>query len=156
LILRLIREDELPQLLDLYRHLHVADLPLPPRDELAALWQSIRCDPNLAYIVAELDGHLVASCALAIIPNLTRGARPYAIIENVVTHADHRRRGLGTAVLRHATDLARRRGCYKIMLQTGSKRPETLRFYEQAGFQPNLKTTFVMPLDRTFDTAPRP
>jgi len=52
---------------------------------------------------------LVASCALAIIANLTRGARPYAVIENVVTHESYRRRGLGTAVLHHAVDLARSR-----------------------------------------------
>ena len=32
------------------------------------------------------------------------------------------------------------------MLLTGSKREETLRFYERAGFQRNIKTGFVMKL----------
>ena len=98
------------------------------------------------HIVADLGGQLVATCVLAIIPNLTRGARPYAIIENVVTHKSYRRRGLGTAVLLHAVQAARSRNCYKIMLLTGSQRPETLRFYERVGFTRNVKTGFVMPL----------
>ncbi len=84
----------------------------------------------------------MSSCTLAIIPNLTRGARPYGIIENVVTHPDHRRTGLGRAVLRAAIDKAWSADCYKVMLATGSKREATLSFYEAAGFQKGGKTYF--------------
>src|SRR5688500_9259783 len=110
------REGELAQLLELYCHLHPGDPPMPPGDELLVQWRSMCSDPNLVHVVADSDGRLVASCVLAIIPNLTRGARPYALIENVVTHRDHRRRGYGTAVLRFAVDIARSRRCYKVML----------------------------------------
>ena len=37
-----------------------------------------------------------------IIPNLTRGLRPYAFVENVVTHADYRGKGYATACLNYA------------------------------------------------------
>lgn len=76
-----------------------------------------------------------------VIPNLTRGGRPYALIENVVTHADHRQRGHGRALLHAAVAAAWEAGCYKVMLMTGSKRPETLRFYADAGFEQS-KTGF--------------
>ena len=94
--------------------------------------------------LAETDGVLVGSCALAVIPGLTRGARPFGVIENVVTHAAHRRQGIGTTLLQHAVSCAWERRCYKVMLLTGSKRPEMLRFYDSAGFQAGVKTGFVM------------
>lgn len=94
-------------------------------------------------MVAEADDRLISTCVLVIVPNLTRGARPYGLIENVVTHPSYRGRGIGTRLLQHALDSAWRRNCYKVMLLTGSRREETLRFYELAGFQRNVKTGFV-------------
>ena len=139
--IRPIRQHELPALLDLYRHLHAADAPLPPEPILQQVWDEILGDPRLHYLVADLDGALVASCTLAIIPNLTRGARPYGVIENVVTHPAQRRRGIGTRLLRAALQLAWANNCYEVMLLTGSE--ESHRFYEQAGFRRGAKTGFL-------------
>lgn len=63
------------------------------------MWQGIPADPNLIYLGGYLADALVCSCTMAVIPNLTRGLRPYGRIENVVTHADHRRQGYGRCVL---------------------------------------------------------
>ena len=95
-------------------------------------------NPWLHYFVAEVDDQLVSSCTLTIIPNLTHGARPYGLIENVVTHAGYRRQGLGQAVLQHALGVAWEANCYEVMLLTGAKQPEVLRFYEAAGFKRNV------------------
>ena len=75
-------------------------------------------------------------------PNLSRGARPYGVIENVVTDAGHRRSGLGRAVLEAALDQAWAADCYKVLLATGSRRESTLRFYEGVGFTRDAKTYF--------------
>jgi GNAT superfamily N-acetyltransferase len=64
------------------------------------------------------------------------------VIENVVTHADYRRLGLGQRVLAHALDVAWRADCYKVLLATGSKLETTLHFYEAAGFHRGGKTYF--------------
>jgi GNAT superfamily N-acetyltransferase len=100
-------------------------------------------DPKLFYFVGELEGALVASCTLTIIPNLTRGARPYGLIENVITHVDYRRRGFGTKLLQHALGVAWDHACYKVMLLTGRKDEGVFRFYKEAGFQRGLKTGFI-------------
>jgi predicted GNAT family acetyltransferase len=71
---------------------------------------------------------------LIVTPNLTRNGASYALIENVVTHADHRKKGYGAALLAHTAERAWEAGCYKVMLLTGSKNPATLRFYENCGF----------------------
>ncbi|MEX2691785.1 GNAT family N-acetyltransferase [Rhizobium mongolense] len=53
---------------------------------------------------------------------------------NVITHADHRRKGYAGALIRHACATAWEENCYKVMLLTGSRNPATLRFYENCGF----------------------
>lgn len=89
------------------------------------------------------DGCLVASCVCVVVPNLTHGQRPYALIENVVTDPAHRKRGFATACLNAACKIAREADCYKVMLLTGSKQESTLRFYEKAGFNRQDKTAFI-------------
>ncbi|MGN0376976.1 MAG: GNAT family N-acetyltransferase [Suilimivivens sp.] len=78
-----------------------------------------------------------------IIPNLTHDQRPYALIENVITDESYRKRGLATACLNYAREIAVRENCYKMMLLTGSKKESTMKFYEQAGYNRNDKTGFI-------------
>ena len=142
--IRTAQYDDLTPLLALYEHLNPEDLPLPPAAELEDLWNQILEREVPLLFLAEMNGVLVGSCALAVIPGLTRGARPFGTIENVVTHADYRQQGIGTKLMEHAVACAWERGCYKVMLMTGSKREETLRFYEHAGFHRGVKAGFVM------------
>lgn len=60
-------------------------------------------DNNHHLIVCEVDGKIVASCVCVVIPNLTRNVRPYAFVENVVTHADYRKKGYATDCLNYAS-----------------------------------------------------
>lgn len=139
---REVADDELFALLCLYARLHPEEEMLP-LGEAMPLWKTLRRDANQRCLGAYWNGSLAATCTLIVIPNLTRGGRPYGLIENVVTHPDYRRRGLGTAVLEHALQTAWEWGCYKVMLLTGSKNEATLRFYEQAGFTRGVKTGFL-------------
>lgn len=140
-IIRPATPDDLPGVLALYRYLHPDD---PALDSTTAgpAWATLLSSGLTTPIVADAGGLLVSSCTLAIIPNLTREARPYGVIENVVTHPGHRRTGLGRAILQAALGIAWTACCYKVMLATGSRREATLRFYESAGFHRGSKTCF--------------
>jgi ribosomal protein S18 acetylase RimI-like enzyme len=140
-IIRCATEHDLPEVLNLYRHLHPHEAQLAPATA-ERVWSNMLTSDFMTVIVAEAVGQLLASCTLAIVPNLSRGGRSYGVIENVVTHADHRKRGLGRRVLAHALDIASQADCYKVHLATGSKRESTLRFYEEAGFERGGKTYF--------------
>ena len=133
-----IKDNELSELLALYTHLHELDVP-ENNGHLQNTWAAICKDENHHIIGCEVDGKLVSSCVCVIIPNLTRNIRPYAFIENVVTHADYR----GKGYLNHAKDLAIKANCYKMMLLTGSKSESTLHFYQQAGYNCTDKTAFI-------------
>ncbi len=142
---KMIREAvyaDLDGLMRLYTHLHEDTVP-EFTDELLMLWERIIAEKDHHIIIAEEDGRIVSSCVCVIIPNLTHGHRPYAFIENVVTDADYRGRGLATACLSYARKLAQREKCYKMMLLTGSKQESTLNFYERAGYNRKDKTAFI-------------
>ncbi|MEM7171908.1 MAG: GNAT family N-acetyltransferase [Pseudomonadota bacterium] len=96
------------------------------------------------FVLEAVDGSLMASCYLNIIPNLSRGAAPYGVIENVITCQSSRRRGYGKAVMTHAIEVAWVVGCYKVMLMTGSKRENTHSFYRACGFSGEEKTAYIM------------
>lgn len=144
MVTRRMAERELPELLGLYRFLHPEDPALDATSPLVREhWRRIMSDANLRYYVAEQEGKVISTCTLALILNLTRGLRPYGVIENVVTDPAYRNRGAATAVLRFALEEAWAAGCYKVMLETGSKQEATLRFYEKAGFLRGVKTGFI-------------
>ena len=141
--IREIQTDELQVLLNLYAHLHERDDPPASAAVAEAVWSEALANPRIKYFGGFASGLLVSSCTLAVIPNLTRACRPYGVIENVVTHAGHRRRGWGKALLAYALAAAWRQDCYEVMLLTGRKDEATLRFYEQAGFDRHDKQAFV-------------
>ena len=144
----MIREavkEDLKEVLELYLHLHENSIP-EDNDHLHDTWDQIINDPNHHLLLNEIDGKIVSSCVCVIIPNLTRGVRPYAFVENVVTHQDYRGNGYASECLAYAKKIAEENNCYKMMLLTGSKRPETHRFYEQAGYNSNDKTAYYQKL----------
>ncbi|MCR4838033.1 MAG: GNAT family N-acetyltransferase [Eubacterium sp.] len=141
-MIREARKEDLAQLLELYLFLHEDSIP-EQSDHLTKTWDQIIGDPNHHLIVNEIGGRIISSCVCVIIPNLTRNVRPYAFVENVVTHGDHRGHGYAGECLAFARELAEQENCYKMMLLTGSKKPETLHFYEKAGYNSSDKTAFI-------------
>ena len=111
----------------------------PPKEEQnmqqwADILNRFEKDDNMHLLVAVEDGKAVSSVQMAIIQSLTHNVRPFAIIENVVTHADYRNRGFASALLEKASEIAKARGCYKVFLETGSNKESTLNFYRNNGF----------------------
>ena len=130
---------------DLYFNHLTANPPKESQD--MAVWREklarFEADPLYHLLVGEAGGRVVSSVTLVIIENLTNNMRPYAVIENVVTHADYRGRNYATELMNRACEIAAEHGCYKIMLLTGSKKDCTLAFYEKCGFERNEKTAFI-------------
>ncbi len=145
----MIREavkNDLDEILKLYLYLHETSIPEDSAN-LRDTWNNIVNDPNHHLIVCEIDGKIVASCVCVIIPNLTRNVRPYAFVENVVTHKEYRNKGYATACLDYAKQIAKENNCYKMMLLTGSKEENTLNFYRNAGYNSSDKTAFIQWID---------
>jgi GNAT superfamily N-acetyltransferase len=139
-----IRSD-LPGIFCLYKDLNPDDPPLQP-DKANIIWDIIEQNNLIRYFVATDNDTIVASCTIAIIPNLTRSGRPYAVIENVITKSEFRKQGIGRGIINTAVEFAKQNECYKVILLSSVKRTEAHEFYEAIGFDGKSKRGFELRL----------
>ncbi len=126
------------QALELYSELTYGPACRDPSAFLAVL-----AHPGTRIFGADSAGLILGMVTLHILPNVTWDARPYALIENVVTRADRRGKGIGRKVMQTAIDAAWASDAYKIMLMTGQRRGAA-GFYEALGFSSEDKQAMVM------------
>lgn len=126
----------------LYRQLQPGD-PAVTDGSDRQVFAKICTSSDLRLFVLDSEGTITATAYLNVIPNLTRAASPYAVIENVVVDEAHRGQGLGKRIMEHALTCAWEDGCYKVMLMTGSKRESTHAFYRACGFSGSDKVGYV-------------
>jgi GNAT superfamily N-acetyltransferase len=142
-IVRAAVRSDLAELLSLYLALRPDDSSLVASARIEAGFDAILANDISFIVVAELGRQLVSTCTLSVIPNITRAASPYGLIEHVVTLPGFERRGLARAVLAHALQLAWSKSCYKVMLLSGANRPGAHSLYESVGFKSGVEVGFV-------------
>lgn len=74
--IRDLQEEELPQLLALYRT--SIQMGGWKREKPLGTWKTIQALPGYHILVAVEGGEVLSSCTLLIVPNLTHGGRPTA------------------------------------------------------------------------------
>ena len=140
-MIRIAEEHNFEEIMNLLRQLNPDD-PVINDGRDKVIFERILKEPNLRILILEESGKIISTCYLNIIPNLTRNAAPYAIIENVVTDGEFRNQGFGRKLMAFALENAWKAGCYKVMLQTGSKKESTHKFYASCGFVRGEKFAF--------------
>jgi GNAT superfamily N-acetyltransferase len=141
-MVREARAEDFGDVVRLYRQLLPADPVLEDGSD-AAVFAQILATPGLRILVLEVDGAIVGTTYLNVIPNMTRSASPYAVVENVVVEESLRGTGLGKQLMAGTLAAAWEAGCYKAMLMTGSRRESTLAFYRACGFSADAKSAFL-------------
>lgn len=141
--IRSARTQDLAGILELYRELRPTDPALPHSFAQERLRELIE-NPLTHLIVVDNGEQLVGTCMLGLIPTLTNGARPFGMIEHVVTANAVRGKGIGKQMLRFVIDLAWQHDCYKVMLLSGMQRIEAHGFYEKLGFRGDVEKGYVL------------
>lgn len=139
---RIANSDDLNAVQFLYSQLY--DKEQHPTEQVLIQWEKLLSYDNIHIILTEQNNVPISTCCLTIIPSITHNARPFALVEYVVTDKSHRRKGAGKACLDYAKQLAMQQNCYKIMLITG--RAEAHDFYKACGYSSEGKTAFVQTL----------
>ena len=129
-------------LLELYTFLHEDSIP-ETDEHLSDVWDMIIEDLNHHLLVNEIDGKIISSCVCVIIPNLTRNVRPYAFVENVVTHGDYRGKGYATECLDYAKKIAEKGKLLQDDAAHRIKKTGDAQVYENAGYNSSDKTAFI-------------
>jgi GNAT superfamily N-acetyltransferase len=126
---------DLSALLSLFEELARPKTTAAPGDRATSeqVLAEILADPRRELAVALVDGQLVGTADLVIVPNLTHRGEPWAIVENVIVAGPARRTGVGGALMRHLIDLAQAAGCCKLQLVSGKHRAEAHAFYRSLG-----------------------
>jgi len=130
---RPVSEEQLPQLFALYDEYDRPKDEHPSLEAAITVLSDIRSQKGEIFVATNPE--ILGTYMIHVCHNLTRSARPYAVIENVICRASHRRSGVGKVLMDHAIVYAKRCGCYKIFLQTGESRTENHSFYEACGFE---------------------
>ncbi|MBW8185575.1 GNAT family N-acetyltransferase [Shewanella nanhaiensis] len=142
-MIRVARSNDLASVLKLYRELR----PLDPDLEVnfaKEKWSEIIDDPLTFIIVADIDGELASTCSLNLNLSIANGARPFAIIEHVITSEKFRRQGLSRQVLEFAISMAWEENCCKVMLLSGEHLKKAHSLYGSVGFKSGIEKGFVI------------
>ncbi|MBM4464509.1 MAG: GNAT family N-acetyltransferase [Chloroflexi bacterium] len=93
-------------------------------DNLLASWRRGEC-----FLVAEEDGQVRGYLDLSV-----QAWHLTGWVDNLAVARDYRRRGIGTALLKKATDWSRQRGLMRLMLEVQTKNYPAICFCQKNGF----------------------
>lgn len=123
-VLRRMTHDDLPAVMDIERTTFPADA-----------WSEAMMRGELAdqprtrhYVVAEVGDRVVGYAGLA-------AAGDQADVQTIAVLADHRRAGVGTALMNELLTEAARRGAVSVFLEVRADNPPAQAMYERFGFR---------------------
>ena len=91
--------------------------------------------PGEYLLVNEIDGRIVATAQLNIIPSYAHLGRPSAIVNYVVTDEDERRKGYMAEIFNTIDKICTEHNCSSILLDSAEWRKEAHQFYESMGYE---------------------
>lgn len=139
MIIRGLRDDDLPVLAELYRQFWGEGSSL---EKMRAAFQRLAADPDYLFLGAEQEGRLVGSVMGIVCEELYGDCKPFMVVEDMIVDHHHRRLGVGSLLMRELERLAVERDCQYIIFVTEAERTEAHRFYESLGYKPEAYRGF--------------
>jgi len=99
-----------------------------------AAFEALAASPGTTLLVAEIDGEIVGTLQVTLIPGLAARGRKRAKLESVHVDPARRSQGIGEAMVAFALDFARARGAGLAELTSDKAREPAHRFYRRLGF----------------------
>ena len=135
MMIREALEADLPSILSLYGQPDFDNGVVADLEDARAFLAMIGRYPDYRIYVAEMEGRVIGVYSLVIMDKLAHKRTPSAILEDIVVATSLQRQGVGKVMVAHAMDMARSKGCDKLVLSSNARRTDAHRFYDQLGFQ---------------------
>jgi ribosomal protein S18 acetylase RimI-like enzyme len=129
-----LKGQDLPDLARLYRQFRGEQSCL---EDMRKTFRRLQKNANYTLLGVRVGGSLVASVMGILCEELYGRCRPFMVVEDVIVDRAHRRRGIGSLLMRAIEEEALRNNCGYIMLVTDAVRVEALGFYESLGYHPD-------------------
>lgn len=134
---RIARRDDLPAIVGMLADDVLGQIRETGKvdDVYIRAFEAIEAQPGNDVYVGEVDGDVVATAQLTLIPNLSISGTLRAQIEGVRVASSQRGKGTGEALIGFLLSRARDAGAGMVQLTTNKAREDALRFYERLGFE---------------------
>jgi GNAT superfamily N-acetyltransferase len=105
-------------------------------EKMAVMLERLSDDPDYLLLAAKQDDVLVGFSMGIVCHTLYGDCRPFVVIEDFIVDREHRRKGIGTALMSAAERHAIRRSCTQLILVTEDERKDAHRFSAARGCSP--------------------
>jgi ribosomal protein S18 acetylase RimI-like enzyme len=129
-----LMEQDLPDLAQLYKQFRGEESSLK---EMKKTFSRLQQNPDYTLLGVREGGTLVGSAMGILCQELYGRCRPFMVVEDMIVDRAHRRRGIGSLLMRTIEQEAFKHRCSYIMLVTDANRREALGFYEHLGYHPD-------------------
>jgi ribosomal protein S18 acetylase RimI-like enzyme len=131
----LARASDLPRLVELLGILFETEAEFSPdAEKQRSALQAILADPAKGKIFVAREGREVIAMASLLYTISTAEGGKAALFEDLVTAPEHRKRGIGAALLRHVIEQARAEEVLRITLLTDMQNERAQALYRRLGF----------------------
>ena len=135
LIIRTAEDRDLPDILRLYSQPDMDNGNVLALSDAKEIFNRMKSYPNNRVYVAEINGEIVGTYALAILENMAHMGSKSGLVEDVVVSQEYQRQGIGAQMMRHAIETCKENSCYKVSLSSNLKRENAHNFYDSIGFK---------------------
>ena len=135
LLIRTAGEKDLPDVLRLYAQSDMDNGQVLALPDAKIILNRMKSYPDYRVYVAEINGEIVGTYALAIMDNLAHMGSKSGLVEDVVVSQMHQRQGIGKQMMRYAIETCKEKSCYKVCLSSNLRRENAHEFYDSIGFK---------------------
>ena len=107
----------------------------PSKSEYSKIWNKFKGQKNVHALVALINNKVVGYGSIVIETKIRGGKMGH--IEDIVSHKNFRKSGIGKAIVDNLFVVAKKKSCYKVALQC---KKHTISFYKKCGYKKNAIT----------------